>query len=195
MLKYLRNKQTQKRLYLVLALLILPPFLFWGISLTEGENRPSTLGLIGSKKVSIQEYLASYKAVQRQLAFLHGDKSDEMRPRVNLKGEAWDRLLLLDYAKKNKIRTRDAEVVEWLVKQPVFFDRTGRFNENFYKLYVKEYLRMNTREFEEEIRGLLTIQKIAKGKSEKEMQSLLEELRGKLKLNLETMKKLFPENS
>lgn len=240
MLKFLRNKKHQKKIYVVLALAIIPAFALWGVLLTGKDSQSSmALGIIAGKKISVEQYLASYKAVQHEIALRYGEDAKEIAKKINLKGEAWDRLLLLHYAQQQKIRVKDREVVEWLTSQPIFSPR-GEFDPNFYKLYVSRYLHMSTREFEEEMRGLLLIEKIrerfsakihlkdseieklllkksrkeklifnenqlrqAKArikavlenrKSAKAMRALLDSLRGELKLNLDAMKKLFPED-
>ena len=237
MLKSLRNKKIQKRIYLVLAAAIIPPFLFWGVSLTQKESdSPSSLGIIGRQTITVQNYLAGYKAVQHQISLMFGENAQRVQGLLNVKGQTWDRLLLLYYAKKERLRASDDEVVEWLTRQPVF-SHQGRFNDNFYKVFVTNFLKTNPRAFEEEIRGTLTIGKIRdrmeskiqlddgklkklyskknKGADEKkwtidkagfkeqilnkktgaQMRALLESLRSQLKLNLETMKDLFPEEA
>lgn len=232
MLKFLRNKKVQKNIYWVLALLVIPPFVIWGVFL-DREDKAAVLGTIGAKNISIQQYLDSYKAVQHQAMLFYGPQFESLKSIVNLKGEAWDRLLLLDYAMKEKIRTSDDEVVDWLEGQPLFTSG-GRFNVRFYKQYVERSLRTETRDFEEEVRQILTIAKIRERirskinftdeqlkeaylkekpdafdekkfaaskealrqrqvneKTAKEMRALLEKLRGSLKVDVETMKKIF----
>ena len=162
MLKFLRKKENQKRIYLILAVVIIPPFVLWGVFLQKNEKGPSTLGVIEGKKISLQDYLKSYQAVEHQAALVYGEKLAQLRPFINFKGEAWDRLLLLDYAKKEGIRTSDDEVVSWLTRQPAFTGKKGDFDADFYKLYVGQFLRTSTRAFEEEIRQFLTMHKIRK---------------------------------
>lgn len=158
MLKFLRNKKVQKNIYLALAILIIPPFVIWGVFMDPSEKN-SALGSIGPRQISTQQYLASYKAVQHQLIFLYGPQFESLKSLVNFKGEAWDRILLLDYAKRERIHTRDEEVVDWLSMQPLFSNR-GRFDVSFYKRYVGNALRTDARNFEEEVRQILTIAKI-----------------------------------
>ena len=212
--------------------MIIPPFVVWGVFMDQGEKN-SVLGSIGPKQISIQQYLASYKAVQHQLMLLYGAQFESLKSLVNFKGEAWDRILLLDYAKRERIHTSDGEVVDWLSMQPLFSSR-GRFDVTFYKRYVQSALRTNTRDFEEEIRQILTIAKIRERlrsqihwsdselkelyakehpegvdekkfeeekekfreakideRTAKEMRALIEKLRGSLKVDVETMKKIF----
>ncbi|MBI3252570.1 MAG: SurA N-terminal domain-containing protein [Candidatus Omnitrophica bacterium] len=160
MLKFLRAKKVQHRIYLILAAVIIPPFLFWGVTVSQKEGKnPSSLGLIDGRPVSVQDYLGSYKAVQRQATFLFGERLKSLQNRINFKGEAWDRLLLVHEAKKENIRVSDEEVVDWIGRQPVFLSK-GRFDDRYYQLYVDRALRMSARDFEEEIRQTLLIQKL-----------------------------------
>ena len=160
MLKFLRNKHTQKKIYILLAVVIIPPFLMWGVSSSQKDSKtPSTLGTIEKQKISLREYLNSYKAIQHQVVLMYGEKAKEAASSVNYKGEAWDRLLLLYHAKQEKIKTSDSEVVQWIMSQPVFQSH-GQFDDKLYKLYVTNYIRSNERDFEEETRDILTIEKI-----------------------------------
>lgn len=160
MLKFLRNKKVQHRIYLILALIIIPPFIFWGVfTSSEDDKSGSELGKIDGRKITAQEYLNQYKAVQRQAQMMFGDRINEFRGQINFKGEAWDRLLLLAEAKRRGVRVSDGEVVDWIAKQPLF-SRDGRFDAGFYKMVVTRALRVDTRAFEEEIRQTLLIQKL-----------------------------------
>ncbi len=162
MLKFLRNKKTQKKIYIGLALVIIPSFLFWGlmISKEDTQTNPNTaLGRIENHSVSVQEYLKSYNAVQHQVVLVYGERAKMIARFIDLKAEAWDRLLLLTYAKKEKLKAGDSEVVDYLASQPIFINH-GKFDDKFYKAYVTNYLRISVRDFEEEIRQMLTIHKI-----------------------------------
>jgi len=159
MIKLFRNKQTQKRIYIVLAVAVVITFLVSGILVSKDSHSSAALGKIDGKKISAQDYLASYKAVDHQAKLLFGDKYQQMHSMINFKGEAWDRLLLLDYAKKHNISATDDEVVRWIASQSVFSSQ-GHFDDRLYKLYLSQYLRIEAREFEEEARQFLTIVKI-----------------------------------
>lgn len=196
MLKFLRNKQNQKRVYWILAIVILPPFLLWGVVVQQEEKGLSALGTLEGHRVSAGDYLKSYHAVQHQALLLYGEQYKQIQSFINFKGEAWDRLLLLNYAKKKKISASDREVVDWLTKQPGFSSEKGEFDADFYKLYVDRFLKTDTRAFEEEVRQFLTIRKISRRfKTEKRFQRFVKGLRRKLKINVETYNKIFPDTS
>ncbi len=183
MLKFLRNKKNQKRIFLGMTLVILPPFLFWGVAMNDkedGASASSTLGVIGNKKVSIKDYLGAYRAVQHEAAILYGSRAKEAAKVLNFRGRAWDRLLLLDHAGKEKVQVKDKEVTEWLISQPAF-SHDGRFDKEFYNRYVNEAMRISPREFEEEIRQMLTLVK------------LQEKVESGVQVSDEELKKLYDE--
>lgn len=162
MLKFLRHKGIQKRIYMGLAIAVVLTFVVSGVLISRDDPKAmSSLAKLNNHKISVQEYLASYQAVQRQAGWMYGDRLNEMRSRINFKGEAWDRILLLDYAKKEKVRVLDEEVVDWIRKQGGF-QKDGKFNDEFYQMYVERGLRTTPRQFEEEVRQMLAIGKVQK---------------------------------
>ena len=182
MLKALRNKQTQKSIYIVIAVAVVATFAMSGIILTTVDKKSSTaLGVIGNHPISAQEFLASYRAVERQASWMYGDKIKGIVKFMNLKGEAWDRLLLVDHAKIEKIKVSDGEVVDWVTSQNAFQNK-GRFDERIYKGYVQQAFRSDARQFEEEIRQMLMIAKIN------------DKLRSEVSVSAEELKKLYVED-
>lgn len=160
MLKALRHKGIQKNIFIGLAVTVILGFGVSMVVLSHDDKKTSgSLGTLGNHHLSVQEYLESYRAVQHQAEWMFGEKFNEIRNRINFKGEAWDRLLLLDHAKNEGIRASDKDVLEWLTSQSAF-KRDGRFDEKYYQMYVERALRSTPRAFEEEIRQMLTIQKI-----------------------------------
>ena len=161
MLKFFRERKTQKILMGSLAVMVVAGFVVSIVVVGKDDKKSgaSSLAKYEKRNVSIQEFLNNYKAVQRQAEMMYGDKMKDMRSRINFKSEAWDRLLLLEYAKKNHIRAADSEVVDWVTKQ-TGFQKDGKFDDTFYKMYIERGLRSTPRELEEETREMLTIGKI-----------------------------------
>ena len=180
MLKYLRSQKTRKRIFILLAVVIIPAFLFWGVMLSQDDekNKDFLLGRVDGKTITVSEYLKSYRAVQHQVQLFYGEKAGELNRALNLKGQAWDRILLLNYAKKQRLKTGDPEVVDWISKQ---FSLKGKFDGTLYKRYVEAALRSNPREFEEELRDSLTVSKIS------------EKIRSGISLTEEELKKSYDE--
>ena len=63
MLKMLRNKKTAKKIWIVLAILIIPAFCLWGFGSTLRTKKKSAfLGRVLGKPINIQEYTRNFKA-------------------------------------------------------------------------------------------------------------------------------------
>ena len=182
MIKLFRNKHVQKQIYIVLAVAVVITFLVSGIIISQDSRSSSALGVIDHKKISAQDYLAAYKAVDREAKLIYGDNYQRARSMVNFKGEAWDRILLLDYAKKQKLRCSDDEVVRWIGSQKGFYSQ-GQFDDRLYKLYLSQYLQVDPTEFEEEMRQFLTIGKIN------------DQIRSGLSVSDDELKKLYDQEN
>ncbi len=160
MIKLFRDKRIQKKIYIGLASIVTLSFVVSGMLIGKDDKRSSTaLAKFENRKIHVQEYLDSYRAVQKQAELMYGDKLNQVRSMINFKSEAWDRILLLEYAKKEHIHASDQEVVDWITQQPGF-QKNGRFSDEFYKMYVEKMLRSTPRQFEEEIRQMLTVGKV-----------------------------------
>ena len=183
MLKLLRDKRLQKKIYIFLAIVVIASFGLSGVMIgNDGAGRAGDLAKYEKTRFGIQDYLNSYRAVQRQASFVYGDQLAAMQDRINYKGEAWDRLLLLEQAKKQGLKAADKEVIAWITKQEGF-KKDGKFDDAFYRLYVERAYRTTPRQFEEEIRQMMTI-------------SLLQEdLKKKLDLTDEKLKELYIEEN
>lgn len=160
MLKLLRDKGIQKKIYYGLTVAVVLTFVVSGVLVSQDDGKASSsLAKFENRKISVGEYLNSYKAVQRQASMMYGDRLNEMRERLNFKSEAWDRLLLLEYARKHGIRAGDGDVVEWITRQEAF-KSDGKFDDKLYRMYAERALRSTPRQFEEEIRQMLTLGKV-----------------------------------
>jgi len=161
MLKQLRQKKLMKRILWALAIIIIPAFVFWGAGSalrTRGQG-PSHAGTIFGKKVSFDKYGEAWQAVRNHAIMLYGDKLSEVYENLNLEARAWERLILLEEAKKQKVRVTDDEVIEAMQNFP-FFQSNGTFDPKAYDLILKQVFKIEPRLFEEEIRGALVISKL-----------------------------------
>jgi len=69
------------------------------------KKTTGSLAVIG-KPVTVQSTWAVTAPFQRQASLMYGDKLNRIKPHINFKGSAWDRLLLLDYARQHNIHAR-----------------------------------------------------------------------------------------
>lgn len=160
MLKKLRNKKTAKKIWIVLAAIIVPAFVLWGSgSLIRSKNEPTYAGKIFGKNIPFTEFRDAISAVRNQAIMQFGDNYSEIEKYLNLEQQAWDRLILLQEAKKCRIKVSDKEVIELLEKYPIF-KRRGQFDNKIYTEILQYVFHTQPRLFEEQTRQNLMLAKL-----------------------------------
>ncbi len=157
MLKFLRNKKTAKRIWITLAAIIVPAFIFWGGgSAVRTRDSQRAVGRIFGRSISMLEFKDSLDAVRIQALLRFGEKFPEVEKSLFLEAQAWERLLLLAEARKRGIRVKDSAVIQEILRLP-FADAAGRFDRQRYSQFLQTYLRLSPRAFEEQTRQNLAI--------------------------------------
>ncbi|MBU0504156.1 MAG: peptidylprolyl isomerase [Candidatus Omnitrophota bacterium] len=160
MVKALHNKRTQKMVWIVLAILILPAFVFWGINSTIREQKtPDFMGRISGQKVSFLEFREAIEATRNALTMQFGENIQGLEKILDLETRAWERLVLLHEANKRKIKVSDREIVAAIQKNPIF-QKKGIFDKFTYDQTLKYVFRSQPRSFEEQTRQNLKIYKL-----------------------------------
>ncbi|MDP3142791.1 MAG: SurA N-terminal domain-containing protein [Candidatus Omnitrophota bacterium] len=160
MLRVLRKKGVAKKIFVVLAVVIVPAFVLWGsASLLRSQQKYSYAGKILGRKVSFDEFQESLRAVQAQALLQFGEDFYKIQRFLKLELEAWDRLILLQETKKRKIKISDQEVVDEIGKLP-FFQKNGKFDEKTYDNILDYVFKIPARFFEEQTRQRLMLDKL-----------------------------------
>ncbi|MCX5716657.1 MAG: SurA N-terminal domain-containing protein, partial [Candidatus Omnitrophica bacterium] len=161
MLKQLRQKKTMKRLLWALAILIIPPFVFWGggSALRSKQKGPDCAGMIFGKKISFETYSQAWQEAKDQALLMYGSKLEEMADSLNLEQQTWERLILLEEAKKKRIRVTDAEVIGTIEGFP-FLQSRGKFDKRAYEMVLQQVFRTDPRQFEEGARNSIKMFKL-----------------------------------
>ncbi len=167
MLKILRNKKTAKKVWIGLAIIIIPAFALWGFGggfRSRQETAPA--GKIFGRNISYTEFRDAIAAEKIMAIMRFGDKLGEVQQYLNLEAQAWERLILLAEAKKRRITASDQEVIEDIENSSVFQFR-GAFNNKIYNEILRYSLRVQPRIFEELTRQNLILSKLHKQVTDK----------------------------
>ncbi|MFC1658483.1 peptidylprolyl isomerase [Candidatus Omnitrophota bacterium] len=161
MLKILRSKKTAKKIWITLAIIIIPAFCLWGLgSVMRDRKNPSSLGKVFGSSVSVQQYLKNYRATRNQyLIRLGQEQFGNLEKYLDLEAQTWERIILLAAARQKKIRVADQEVVD-AIKQYPFFQNGTKFSPDLYRDTITYFFRTSPRQFEEETRDNLIIAKL-----------------------------------
>ncbi|MFC1623746.1 SurA N-terminal domain-containing protein [Candidatus Omnitrophota bacterium] len=152
-LKFLRKKKHMKRIIWGLAILIIPAFVLWGAgsaSRKKGKG-PNYAGKVFNRKVSFDEYLDMWRVSRDYAINTFGNKV----PPEFIDELSWNRVILLEGAKKESITVKDDEVVWNIISFPIF-QRDGSFDKKLYKSMLGE----GVRGFEEKLRDDIRIAKL-----------------------------------
>ncbi|MEW6076038.1 MAG: peptidylprolyl isomerase [Candidatus Omnitrophota bacterium] len=162
MIKKIYHKKTQKIIWIVLTILILPAFFIWGSSsLLRNKPKASYVGVIDGKKVTVADFEDALLATRNLAIMQFGEKLDELKDYLDFPQQAWERLLLLREAKKRKINIADKEVIQEIQDFP-FLQRKGSFDNVLYNQTLEYNFRTPARVFEEQIRQNLILAKLYK---------------------------------
>jgi len=146
----LRSKKVTKRVLLALLILIVPAFVLWGAgNITSG---PDMVGKIGGRKISTRDFEESIRGIRAQLLLSYYGDFDTLtrilqnQPIIN--HMAWERLILLNAARKSKIKIPDTDVMLFISLHPLFL-RNDVFDKAAYNYILRNNLSMEPRVFEE----------------------------------------------
>lgn len=161
MLRILRSKKTAKKIWIILAVVIIPAFCLWGFgSALRGRKESAFIGKVFGKPISEQEFLKNYRAVRNGLLMQLGrEQLAKLDKYLNLETQAWNRIILLAEAKRRKINVNNKEVID-SIKQSPSFQKDGRFDHKIYQETITSFIRTSPRVFEEEMRDNLIIAKL-----------------------------------
>ena len=160
MLGFLRKKENIKKIMWGLAIVIIPAFVLWGAgSAVRSRGLPQYAGRIFGRKVSFRQYEKAFLACRNQALFTYGQDLEKMIEFLDLEEQAWQRLILLHQAEKEKIKVSNEEVIT-LIRQMPLFQQEGRFSHKLYAAILNYTFRTSPREFEEQIRGSIKIEKL-----------------------------------
>ncbi len=162
MLRLLRKKKVAKRIFYVLAAIIIPAFVIWGSAsvINKKNDIPNVAGRIFGKNVSYDQFQDAFTAWKAHILLQYGEDAEKnLGALFDPINGAWDRLILLHEVHRRGIRTTDKEVVEHIASLP-FLQKNGRFDPQSYELFLKYTLRMDARQFEETARQDISMTKL-----------------------------------
>ena len=161
MLKQLRNKKLAKKIWIALAVIIVPAFVFWGFGgAFRSKEETAPAGKIAGLNVSFLDFKEAIEAVRNQAIMQLGDNFQEVQKNLNLENMAWERLVLLAEARRRKITASDQEVVALVQQYPFFRTQEGPFDNRLYTEILQYVFHTPARQFEEQTRQNLILSKL-----------------------------------
>lgn len=150
-------KQIRENARIPLYLLIIA---FIGLYAISSHDTSPVAGKIFGKKVALSDYKKAYIGARTQMIMRYGELPRDAQAGTALEEESWDRLILLREAKKERIKTDDKEVVDFVKGINVFNDKNGKFSNRLYEEILRYNFGLTPKEFEDIVRENLIIKKL-----------------------------------
>lgn len=154
----LKTMRTNAKIFMYILITAFIAWLAADVILTRQST--TYAGIIFGKKVPFSEYQKAFIAARTKAIFTYGEQFLKLAKNLNLEEEAWDRLILLYEARRQRLKADDKEVVTLIRDMPVFKDKEKRFDSKAYENILRYSLGISPRQFEEQIREELTIEKL-----------------------------------
>ena len=166
MLKLFRKKIVSKIILWGLLILILPAFVMWGsASMSRSKDKgPTYVGIFDNRKISFEQLYQAISGVRSQIILSYYNQPQILEALLNNKPMlakiGWDRILMLEEAKKLRLKALDSEVIATIRSHPLFM-RDGTFDEKFYSYILRNNIGLDPRAFEVIVRENILIQKLS----------------------------------
>jgi peptidyl-prolyl cis-trans isomerase D len=152
MLKQIREN-ARIPLYILIAAFI-------GLYAVSSHETSPPAGKVFGRKVSISEFRKSFAAARTQMIMKYGELPRDPQAEAALEEQAWDRIILLAQAKKERVKVTDKEIVAFVKDVNVFNDKNGWFSKRLYEEILRYNFGLTPTEFEAIVRENLTIEKL-----------------------------------
>jgi len=163
-MKFFRKKRNMKIILWAIAILIIPGFLIWGVGIGGSGKSQYYAATVNKEPITLREYYKELGEVEEQYRKIFGDKASELLKGLNIEQGVLESMIrekiLLQEARRRRIRVLNNEIVEVVKSDPAFFDEKGKFDEKKFKAVISSYPPEELRKIEDELREKITIEKL-----------------------------------
>ncbi len=154
--KLIASKKLRQRVAFIIFIFLVAPFAIYGVS-SRRLSKPA--GIIFGKAISAENFQSERAWVMRQLRSQFGEASDSLNQLGAFVDQTvWDRLMLVQEAKRERIHVSDSELAKLIRDIPGLQDN-GRFDTERYRRFMVA-IGTSPQEFERHIRQDLAIERL-----------------------------------
>ena len=150
-------KQIRENARIPLYLLIVA---FIGLYAVSAHENIPPAGKIFGRKVLVSDFQKAYNGSKTQLLMRYGKLPNDSKLETIIEDEAWNRLIMLYEANKERIKVSDKEIVDFVKGMAAFNDKSGSFSKRQYEEILKYGFGLTPAEFEDQVKENLMIDKL-----------------------------------
>jgi len=179
-----------KKIFWALVILILPAFCLWGLGGYLGDESRKPAGMMYGKKITAGDFANVRNACMINALIVYGKRFNDLSQYLDFNKQAWDRMLLLDEAKRLGITISNDELATQLRN---LFSVGGEFSKARYEEFIKNS-GVNPLTLEKNVRETMMIGRLTRTIadsaviSNKELDEALERINEKRTVNYVTLK-------
>lgn len=179
-----------KKIFWALVILILPAFCLWGLGGYLGDESRKPAGMMHGKKITAGEFANVKSACMINALIVYGRRFNDLSQYLDFNKQAWDRMLLLDEAKRLGITISNDELAAQLRN---LFSAGGEFSKSRYDEFIKNS-GINPLTLEKNVRETMMIGRLTRTVadsaviSNKEIDEALERINEKRTVDYVTLK-------
>jgi len=163
-MKFFRKKRNMKIILWAIAIFIIPGFLVWGTRIGGSTRGQYYAAVVNKEAISLREYYKSLGEVEDKYRQIFGNKASDLLKNMNIEQGVLENLIreriLLQQARRRRIRVLDSEIVDVIKSEPVFKDEKGNFDERRFKETISNYPTEELRKIEDELRKRIMMEKL-----------------------------------
>ncbi len=154
---FIKNlRKYMKPVFWIVAALIVPAFVFWGIGSAIRAKNLSYVGKIFGKRIYYDELK---NALDWLVVSKYADNVHNIHKYPAIYEEAWRRLILLEEAKRKNIQVSNQELASYIMLMP-YFQRNNTFDSAAYRYLLTYQFGIDAKIFEDEAKKTLKIAKL-----------------------------------
>ncbi|MCM8804296.1 MAG: SurA N-terminal domain-containing protein [Candidatus Omnitrophica bacterium] len=161
--KFLRKRKNVKIILWIITILIIPGFFFWGVNI-GGDRQSQYAAIVNREPITIREFYDQLWKVEERYREIFGDGYKEIRDKLNIEKNLLESMirekLLINQAKKRRIKVFKNEIIEVIKSDPAFKNEKGEFDEERYRQIISNMSDDQLKKIEDQIRKEIILQKL-----------------------------------
>jgi parvulin-like peptidyl-prolyl isomerase len=163
-MKFFRKRKNMKIILWLVAILIIPGFLIWGVGLGGGARSSHYAAVVNREPVLLRDYYKSLNEMEKRYKEIFGENAADFIKNINMEKIVLDNMIretiLLQQARRRRVRVLNSEIIEVIKSDAVFKNEKGEFDQEKYKEIISAYPSEELRKIEDEIRRRIMVDKL-----------------------------------